>query len=104
MPKTKRVKIAKPEVSKDPGGGSRVLRGMLHLLGIVVFVGGIVYTTIATKKYIDQEVGAPTGPLKIALVNKPEWMGDFLAAQIAATIPRVSSSAFDHELLVKAVA
>jgi hypothetical protein len=81
-----------------------LLRVMLHLLGVVIFVGGIVYISIYAKKYIDQEAGAPSGPLKIALVNKPLWMSDFLAAQIAATLPRVSSSAFDHQLLVKAVA
>jgi hypothetical protein len=77
---------------------------LLHLLGFFVLVGGLVYLVQLTKQYDEREASAPTGPLKIALVNKPVWMSDFLAQQIADTIPKNSSSAFDHELLVRAVA
>jgi hypothetical protein len=51
---------------------------------------------------VDERVAPPVGPLHVVLVNKPLWMSDFLAQQIAATVPRAASSAFDHELLVAA--
>ncbi len=38
----------------------------------------------------------------VTIKDKPIWMSDFLAEQIAATVPRASSSTFDRDLLVAA--
>ena len=74
-----------------------------HLFGILILLGGLIWMTIVTKKYIESEVPVPKGSLRVALVNKPVWMSDYLAEQIAATVPKNSSSAFDHDLLVATV-
>jgi hypothetical protein len=99
-------KPSKVSSSKEPGAKSRwnLAAAMLHLLGILIFVGGMVYLVDVTKKYVEQEAIGPVGPLRIALVNKPVWMSDYLAEQIADTIPKNSGSAFDHDLLVQTVA
>jgi hypothetical protein len=109
MPKPKGTKVepskAKPE-KKGPGSPSaptsarQIQRVLLHLLGVVALVGGMVYLVDVTRRYIELNVTGPVGPLRVALVNKPVWMSDFLAEQIAATVPKNSSSAFDHDLLV----
>ncbi len=102
MRKPKPVKSA--DKSPTNRGSRRSTAVVLHLAGVVVFIGAIVFLTVVTKRYVDREMGTPDGPLKIAIKNKPEWMSDYLADQIAATVPRGSSSAFDHELVVGAVA
>lgn len=103
MPKPKSPKAIPP---KDPArrSGWKLAQTLLHLLGIFLFVGGLVYLVEITKSYDERETVAPQQPLRIALVNKPVWMSDFLAEQVAATVPKNSSSAFDHDLLVSAVA
>ncbi len=103
MPKTKPTKVSP---SKKPAQGSawKVARGLLHLVGVFVFVGGLVYVVNITRQYDEREASAPTPALRVALVNKPVWMSDFLAREIAATVPKASSSVFDHDLLVQAVA
>jgi cell division septal protein FtsQ len=108
MPKNQPSKPAPSKAAVSPkksGKGepapARIFsRILLHLLGVVLLVGGVAFLTIQSKKYIEAETAGPVGPLRIALVNKPVWMSDFLAGQIAATVPSNSSSAFDHDLLV----
>jgi hypothetical protein len=73
-----------------------------HLVAMVMVAGGLVLVVIATKRYVDQQIAAPVGPLNIVLMNKPAWMSDFLAQQISATVPRASGSTFDRDLLVEA--
>jgi hypothetical protein len=106
-PKASKVESSKQKPTKT--GSSTVFRVKiqqitLHLLGICAFLGGLVYLVDVSKKYIEQQVVGPMGPLRVALVNKPIWMSDYLAEQIAATVPKNSSSAFDHDLLVQTVA
>ena len=110
MPKAKATKIDPPKQKPTKTGAKRgavplftagIQRVLLHLLGVITLVGGMIYLVDVTKAYIEQEVQGPVGPLRVALVNKPVWMSDYLAEQIAATVPKNSSSAFDHDLLVQ---
>jgi hypothetical protein len=99
-----KAKASKSDPSKQkPSKGAKnpFFPILAHLLGVVIFVGGLVYLVVVTKNYVEQEVSGPVGPLRVALVNKPVWMSDYLAEQIAATVPKNSSSAFDHDLLVQ---
>ena len=70
-----------------------------HGVAVGVFVAMLVAATVYTKRYVDQQVAAPTGPLNVVIKNKPVWMSDFLAQQIEQTVPRESSSSFDRGLL-----
>ncbi len=99
-PVASKMQLGKPR----PPGGRRYAGVLLHLLGVALLLGGLVFLVQVTRKYDEEQAAAPSGPLRIALVNKPVWMSDFLAQQIADTIPKTSSSAFDHELLLKSVA
>jgi hypothetical protein len=90
--------MARDKSKKSIGLG----RASLHLLGVVLFFGALAAATVFTKRYVDQRVAGPTGPLKVAIKDTPVWMSDFLAEQIAATVPRNSSSAFDRDLLIAA--
>jgi cell division septal protein FtsQ len=106
MPKSKASKVdpSKPKAVKPPGDPARsrrVRHVLLHLLGVVALVGGLGFLVDVTRQYIEREVPSPAGPLRVALVNKPLWMSDYLAEQIATTVPKNSSSAFDQNLLVE---
>ncbi len=104
MPKPKPSKVSLPKPSekqRDSHPRRKLAVAMLHLLGIFIFVGGLIYLVDVTRKYVEQEALGSLGPLRIALVNKPVWMSDYLAEQIADTVPKNSGSAFDHDLLVR---
>jgi len=88
---------------KESGRKDNFSAVFLHLFRVVLLVGGLAYLVMVTRKYIETEVPVPAGQLRVALVNKPVWMSDYLAEQIAATVPKNSSSAFDHDLLVATV-
>src|SRR5687768_16772682 len=57
------------------------------------------------KRYVEREVAFPKAPPAVSLKNRPAWMTDFLAAQIAASVrPAGLHSTFDHQMLVDRVA
>ncbi len=99
-----RTKTLKPSPRKSPDESSGAARrALLHWCGVFAFVASLAFIIIITRRYVDQRVAAPVGPLKVVLLNKPAWMSDFLAQQIAATVPHAASSSFDRDLLVTAV-
>src|SRR5205814_136732 len=56
------------------------------------------------KRYVERDVAFPKAPPVVVLKNRPAWMTDFLAAQIAASVrPAGLHSAFDHQMLVDRV-
>jgi hypothetical protein len=57
------------------------------------------------KRYVERDVALPKAPPVVVLKNRPAWMTDFLAQQIAASVrPAGLHSAFDHQMLVDRVA
>ncbi len=79
-------------------------RLLLHTVTLGALGYGLWYATITSRQYMEQQFAAVSSvPLTIELVDKPAWMSDYLARQIAATVPRRSASPFDHNLLVDAV-
>src|SRR5437870_12999817 len=94
-------KTLKPRTKPDERSGG-VRRALLNGLGCLLLAAALGAAVLASRRYVDRRIAAPVGPLRVVLVNKPVWMSDFLAQQIAATVPRAASSAFDHELLVSA--
>jgi hypothetical protein len=96
-------KAAKSAVEKPRALNRRGRRFLLHLAGFIAFAACLGAAIITARRYVDQKVAEPVGPLKVVLLNQPAWMGDFLAQQIAATVPHAAGSAFDRDLLVNAV-
>src|SRR5687768_12569665 len=71
------------------------------LLCAVALAAGV----FGMKRYVDREVALPKAPPVVLLKNRPVWMTDFLAGQIAASVrPAGLHSAFDHQMLVDRVA
>jgi hypothetical protein len=100
--KTLRPIATKPPLLRQKKPAGAFSRFLPHLIGMVMFTAGLILIIIATRRYIEQRVDAPVGPLNVVLLNKPAWMSDFLAQQIAATVPSATGSAFDRDLLVDA--
>ena len=97
-------KVPPPQQPKVPSARRVVARLILHAVALASLVAGMAYAAQASKRYVEaQSAAAPAVPLSIALVDRPVWMSDYLARQIAATVPRRSASPFDHGLLVEAV-
>ena len=96
--KTKPVKVKKP---MDPETAARLRRIGIHLTATVLFVGGLGATLFFDREYVEHKVTASPEPPKVVLKNRPVWMSDFLAEQIARTAqPNGTHSVFDHQLLV----
>lgn len=77
-------------------------RVVLHLFIAALFASGIVALFIQCKQYVDVHLATPTRPLKVVLENRPAWMSDGLADDIARTAaPASTHSSFDHQLLVE---
>ncbi len=78
--------------------GRFVAKLLLHGLILTAFVGGLAYAATAGRQYLQQQPGVRQ--LTVELENRPVWMSDYLARQIAASVPRHAASPFDHQLLV----
>jgi hypothetical protein len=97
-------RAGKKTSTKPTRSTRRLPRWLPHVIGAVLLAVGLAVTIFYTQRYVDQQVAAPTGPLNVVIENQPKWMGDYLASQIEATVPRVNSSAFDRDLLASAAA
>ena len=70
------------------------------LCGIALAAG-----VLGMRRYVESDVAFPKAPPAVSLKNRPVWMTDFLAGQIAAGVrPAGLHSAFDHQMLVDRVA
>ena len=108
MPKPRPAKPAparKVAPAPSPSPARRLaLRAVGHLAVAAVLAGGLAYAALASRAFVER-TDAEDAParLTVTLINRPAWMGDYLARQIAAVVPRAPTSPFDHDLLVTAV-
>jgi hypothetical protein len=69
---------------------------------LVLSMGGVALHCL--KQYVEKKIVYPTRPPTIVLKNRPIWMTDFLAQQIAESIrPTGITSTFDTEMLADRV-
>lgn len=69
-------------------------------MGALICVGAVCGGLVALRDYVDKRVVFPDGPPKIVLANRPAWMSDFLAEQIAAVAKPIGAhSTFDRSVL-----
>ena len=100
--KPKPISIRKPI---DPHHAARVRRIALHALAAVMFITACSAGMFFDRRYVEQKLVPATESPFVVLKNRPVWMSDFLAEQIAKTArPAGTHSAFDHQLLVDTVA
>ena len=105
MPKPKKPKPVKVKKPIDPEQAARFRRAMFHLVAAVVVIALAGVGLWLDRRYVEHQIAFAKRPPKVVLKNRPVWMSDFLAEQIArAAKPVGASSAFDHRLLVETVA
>src|SRR5438067_11702701 len=89
----------------DPQRAAMLRRATLHTLAAVMFVTAAGFGLVVDRRYVEQKLVPATESPVVLLKNRPVWMSDFLAEQIAKTArPDGTHSAFDHELLVDTAA
>lgn len=103
MSKPKKPKAVKVKKPSDPQRAARwrriALHGAVALFLISLGTVGLRYL----KHYVATRLAYPAEPPKVVIINRPAWMSDFLANQIAAAVrPIGNHSAFDHQMLVDA--
>lgn len=95
--KSKPIPFKKP---RDPEQTRRTRRKVRHVIGAIICVGAVCGGLVALRDYVDKRVVFPDAPPTIVLANRPAWMSDFLAEQIAALARPVGThSTFDRSVL-----
>jgi len=99
--KPKAIKVRKP---MDPERLARIQRVLFHTAAAILFIALCAVGLYADRKYVERKLVPATEAPQVVLVNRPAWMSDFLAEQIAKTAkPAGTHSSFDHQLLVDTV-
>lgn len=81
---------------------ARMKRIAAHAFAAIVLCGAIAFGVAVTKKHVERDVVFQTEPPKVVLKDRPVWMSDFLADQIANSArPLGTHSPFDHDVLVE---
>src|SRR5687768_6401818 len=97
--KAKPIALKKP---RDPETIRFRRRVAIHCTAIVLFLGACAAGFYFLRRHVEHKLVFPNSPPKIVLKNRPAWMSDFLAGQIAKLArPGGTRSAFDHKLLVE---
>src|SRR5262245_27975777 len=98
----KPIPLKKP---RDPEAIRFRRRVALHVGAIMLFAAGCATGFYFLQKHVEHDLVFPADPPKIVLKNRPAWMSDFLAGEIAKVArPAGARSAFDHKLLVETFA
>jgi len=98
--KAKPIPFKKP---RDPEQVRRIRRVVRHAIGAVICVAAACGGLYALKNYVEQRLVFPDAPPKVVLVNRPAWMSDFLADQIASLAKPIGThSTFDRQMLADA--
>lgn len=101
MAKKKKVKSS-PQKQEHPERSAAVWRGILYVFTAmcIVGIGGIGFRYLYA--YVQRQVSAADQPPRVVIVNRPAWMSDFLADQIATTARPIGvHSAFDRQMLAE---
>jgi len=102
-----RVLMSRPKKSKATSArkaseGNPLLRRILfHSIFTICFAGAASAGFYFLKSHVDKKLTFSRIPPRIVLKDRPLWMSDFLAEQIARSArPAGAHSSFDHQLLI----
>ena len=100
--KSKPIPIRKP---LDPQRLARIRRVCIHTFAAIMFIALLAAALFFNRRYVEHKIVLAKNPPRVVLKNRPVWMSDFLADQIASVArPAGAHSAFDHQLLIDTVA
>ena len=105
MAKAKKPKPISVRTPMDPARAAQIRRVLLHTTAAILFITLVGGAIVLDRSYVERKLLPATESPGVVLKNRPVWMSDFLAEQIAKTAkPHGTHSAFDHQLLVDTVA
>jgi hypothetical protein len=101
MSRAKKSASAQSRKSRASKHGDLPWRIALHATLAVIFISAIVSVFRVCQIYVDRRLAFPSRPPKVVLVNRPDWMSDFLADEIIKTTEPIGlHSSFNQQLLV----
>jgi hypothetical protein len=92
---------ALPPKSASSLGALPLRRAMMHMTAALMLIAAAFVGLFFDRQYVDRSIASPKSAPTVVLKNRPVWMTDFLAEQIARCAqPATTHSVFDHQLLV----
>lgn len=105
MAKIRKSKKCAAGKCMDPARVRALRRIGIHVSAAVILIVLAAIGLHYDQRYVERELTFPKDPPRVVIKNRPVWMSDFVAEQIARTAqPWGTHSAFDHQLLVDTVA
>lgn len=99
------LQMATKKTSSRSQSTGLIRRVAVNLFCAFFFIGVIGGGSYFLKQHVDHHLTYTTGPVKVAIKNKPAWMSEMLAVQIAQIVrPTGTHSAFDRQMLADASA
>src|SRR5688572_16614181 len=98
-----KAKLANGSSSRKPADPQRAatmravwIHASAALLVLIAAGAGFVLL----HRHVEKRIAFPSRPPKVVLKNRPAWMSDLVAEQIAQQVaPRGAHSSFDHAML-----
>lgn len=86
----------------DPARAAMLRRVGIHAGAVVIVLAACGVGFAAMRRHVEQRLVFPSKPPAVVLKQRPAWMSDFVAQQVATQVaPRGAHSAFDHTMLVE---
>src|SRR3954466_4612007 len=98
MAKSKKTKPVALKRKIDPEQRKRLRRVAIQVSCVLAVILGSAAAVKYSHRYVDRKLAFFNHAPKIMLKDRPAWMSDFLAEQIAASAQPVGAySTFDHQ-------
>ena len=95
----------KPSSSRKPSNperAARLRRIAIHAGAAIVVLAACGVGFALVERHVEKGIAFPAKPPAVVLKNRPAWMSDLVAEQVATQVaPRGAHSAFDHDMLVE---
>src|SRR5688572_13885516 len=86
----------------DPARAALLRRIGIHAGAAVVVLAACSVAFAAMRRHVELRLAFPGKPPTVVLKQRPAWMSDFVAQQVATQVaPRGAHSSFDHTMLVE---
>ena len=86
----------------DPARAALLRRIGIHAGAVVIVLAACSVAFAAMRRHVELRLAFPSRPPAVVLKQRPAWMSDFVAQQVATQVaPRGAHSAFDHTMLVE---
>jgi cell division septal protein FtsQ len=86
----------------DPERAALLRRVCVHTSAVVIGLAVCAVSLGLVRRHVERRIAFPSRPPAVVLKNRPAWMSDFVAQQVASQVaPRGAHSAFDHAMLVE---